>query len=223
MVIQFRKAAIITSELKEVALAKGQVVVASDSSEDEELARRKRKEEKKRLKREEEERQRRKEEKRLRKQQEQEEEERRQRKALKKKRKQAEREEQEEEEEEEEEEGEEEREDVIIKKKTKSGSKKESVGEEALVESGVEGVQGGQYFKRINEDAYFERAVVKDNSHWAAKKGGDSWGTKAATDLIAVKGRNFRKEMQKKKRASWVGGGALEAGVNSIVYSDYSD
>ena len=80
--------------------------------------------------------------------------------------------------------------------------------------------QKGQYWKRIDESAYFDKADVKDNSHWTAKKGGDSWGERAAHDLIAVKGRGFRKEMQKKKRASWIGGGSLETGVNSIVYDD---
>ena len=78
----------------------------------------------------------------------------------------------------------------------------------------------GQYWKRIDDSAYLDKAVVKDNSHWAAKKGGDTWANKAAEDLGKVRGKGFRKEMQKKKRSSWVGGGQLEMNVNSIVYSD---
>jgi hypothetical protein len=34
---------------------------------------------------------------------------------------------------------------------------------------------------------------------------GDSWGNKAADDLLKVKGKGFRKEMAKKKRASFKG------------------
>ena len=78
----------------------------------------------------------------------------------------------------------------------------------------------GQYWKRIDDSAYLSKAVVKDNSHWAAKKGGDTWANKAAEDLGKVRGKGFRKEMQKKKRSSWIGGGQLEMNVNSIVYSD---
>mmetsp|Transcript_59003 Transcript_59003/g.171161 ORF Transcript_59003/g.171161 Transcript_59003/m.171161 type:complete len:242 (-) Transcript_59003:75-800(-) len=66
-----------------------------------------------------------------------------------------------------------------------------------------------------------------DNTHKAKNKfgtsAGDSWGDKAAEDLLKVKGKGFRKEMAKKKRASWKGGGEIDQGVNSIKFSDSED
>ena len=87
----------------------------------------------------------------------------------------------------------------------------------------IEGVESkkGVYFRRLGDESqWLVKAVVQDNSHWTAKKGGDAWGAKAAEDLIKVRGRGFKKEMQKKKRSSWCGAGLLESGVNSIVYDD---
>ena len=52
---------------------------------------------------------------------------------------------------------------------------------------------------------------------------GDSWGDGAFADLSVVKGKKFVKEMQKKKRASWRGGGALDQGVNSFKFDSDSD
>ena len=52
------------------------------------------------------------------------------------------------------------------------------------------------------------------------KRAGDSWGDKAFADLSVVKGKSFVKEMQKKKRSSWRGGGAIDMAVNSVFFSD---
>lgn len=85
----------------------------------------------------------------------------------------------------------------------------------------------GQAFKRVDDDAW--RAKIKDsrlldNTHLGKAKfggsAGDSWADKASEDMLKVKGKGFRKEMAKKKRASWTGGGSLDQGVNSIAFSD---
>lgn len=87
----------------------------------------------------------------------------------------------------------------------------------------------GQAFQRIDDTQW--RAKIKDerlldNTHKAKVKfgvevdTGDSWADKASEDLLKVKGKDFRKEMMKKKKASWKGGGALDQGVNSIPFSD---
>lgn len=46
---------------------------------------------------------------------------------------------------------------------------------------------------------------LKDQSY--SSKQGDNFASKAADDLIKVRGKDFRKEMQKKKRSSWRGVG----------------
>mmetsp|Transcript_62263 Transcript_62263/g.157314 ORF Transcript_62263/g.157314 Transcript_62263/m.157314 type:complete len:317 (+) Transcript_62263:60-1010(+) len=88
----------------------------------------------------------------------------------------------------------------------------------------------GVPFKRIDDDKW--KATIKDsrlmdNTHKAkdrfGESAGDSWGDKAAEDLLKVKGKGFRKEMAKKKRASWRGGGEIDQGVNSIKLDDSSD
>lgn len=66
-----------------------------------------------------------------------------------------------------------------------------------------------------------------DNTHLAKQKFGgsvgDSWADAASVDMLKVKGKGFRKEMAKKKRASWRGCGELDQGVNSIKFADSSD
>lgn len=68
---------------------------------------------------------------------------------------------------------------------------------------------------------------LKDNTHAAKEKfgadAGDIWGNSAAEDLGRVKGKGFRKEMAKKKRSSWRGGGEINQGDNSIKFSDSED
>lgn len=49
---------------------------------------------------------------------------------------------------------------------------------------------------------------------------GDTWGDQAFASLSKVKGKSFVKEMQKKKRASWRGGGTIDMAVNSLMFSD---
>jgi len=88
----------------------------------------------------------------------------------------------------------------------------------------------GVPFKRIDDEkwkATIKDTRLKDNTHEAKIKfgggEGDSWGDKASEDLLKVKGKGFRKEMAKKKRASWRGGGEIDQGVNSIKFEDSDD
>jgi outer membrane biosynthesis protein TonB len=83
---------------------------------------------------------------------------------------------------------------------------------------------GARYWRRLDVDKY--QKVVSgtkyaDNSHYA--KGGDSWGDDAADRLGKVRGKGFKKEMQKLKRASWKGTGSIDTGVNSVQFSDWED
>merc|ERR1712224_395597 len=87
----------------------------------------------------------------------------------------------------------------------------------------------GEAFRIIDDDAWRNKITdprLLDNTHKAKVKfgvqvdTGDSWADKASEDLLKVKGKDFRKEMMKKKKASWKGGGALDQGVNSIPFSD---
>lgn len=78
-------------------------------------------------------------------------------------------------------------------------------------------------FKRINVDKVKTELLkderLKDLSF--ASKMGDNFAAKAAKDLGRVRGKDFRKEMAKKKKASWRGQGPLDIeGVNSIQFSD---
>ena len=91
--------------------------------------------------------------------------------------------------------------------------------------------KSGTPFSRVDQEKW-RKAVSDgrflDNTHEAKKRfgmaaGGDSWGDKAAEDLGKVKGKGFRKEMAKKKRSSWKGGGQLDQGVNSIMFPDSDD
>lgn len=88
----------------------------------------------------------------------------------------------------------------------------------------------GVPFKRVDEDKWrqtIQDSRLVDNRHQAKQKFGgsvgDTWGGNAAGDLLKVKGKGFRKEMAKKKRASWRGGGEIDQGVNSIKFADSSD
>lgn len=90
--------------------------------------------------------------------------------------------------------------------------------------------KSGTPFKRIDESKW--TSVIKDsrlldNTHKAKQKfgnsAGDTWADKASEDLLKVKGKGFRKEMAKKKRASWRGGGELDQGVNSIKFESSDD
>jgi outer membrane biosynthesis protein TonB len=79
-------------------------------------------------------------------------------------------------------------------------------------------------FRRVESEKW-ESTIKNDKLRITAHKdkGGDNWGDKAAEDLLKVKGRDFRKEMAKKKKASWRGGGTIDQGVNSIKFDSDSD
>lgn len=92
----------------------------------------------------------------------------------------------------------------------------------------------GEVFRRVDDAAWRAKIEARnprllDNTHKAKVKfgvcvdTGDSWADKASEDLLKVKGKDFRKEMMKKKKASWKGGGSLDQGVNSIPFSDSDD
>lgn len=106
-------------------------------------------------------------------------------------------------------------------KKSKEDKKDEKDAKEKKV---------GVPFKRIDEEKWTKAIVddrLKDNTHTAKVKfgqgAGDSWADKASEDLLKVKGKGFRKEMQKKKKASWRGGGEIDQGVNSVKFPDSED
>lgn len=116
--------------------------------------------------------------------------------------------------------------------------KKEAAAEEAI-ELPVKDKKGKKAPKEHKTGEFFQRedwskwttAIkdqrMKDNTHEAKKAfgggDGDTWADKASEDLLKTKGKGFRKEMAKKKRASWRGGGSLDQGVNSIPFSDSDD
>jgi len=88
----------------------------------------------------------------------------------------------------------------------------------------------GVPFKRVDDSKWTDTVKdsrLLDNTHKAKVKfgtsAGDSWADRAAEDMLKVKGKGFRKEMAKKKRASWRGGGEIDQGVNSITFDDSDD
>jgi len=71
-------------------------------------------------------------------------------------------------------------------------------------------------FKRIKEDGiFFTDERLADNRYEA--KGGDEYGKKAASDLIKVRGKDFRHAKTKKKKGTYKGG-IIDMGVNSIKF-----
>ncbi|KEP62348.1 UNVERIFIED_CONTAM: SRP40, C-terminal domain-containing protein [Hammondia hammondi] len=79
-------------------------------------------------------------------------------------------------------------------------------------------------FKRVDESKWVEKIKkedLKDNSFWNKKD--DSFAVKAAHDLGKVRGRDFRHEKTKKKRASWKGCGEIPMTVNSIQFDSSDD
>jgi hypothetical protein len=94
----------------------------------------------------------------------------------------------------------------------------------------LEQKSSGVPFSRVDDSKW--RATITDsrlidNTHLAKQKFGgdvgDTWADRASEDLLKVKGKGFRKEMAKKKRASWRGGGMIDQGVNSIKFDDWSE
>ncbi|CEM09697.1 unnamed protein product [Vitrella brassicaformis CCMP3155] len=95
-----------------------------------------------------------------------------------------------------------------------------------VVDKGSKKKAGGVPFKRIDESKFADKLhePLKDNSFIAKAKwgqgAGDVFAAKAAEDLGKVRGKDFRKEMAKKKRSSWKGAGEIDTGVNSIRFDD---
>jgi hypothetical protein len=81
-----------------------------------------------------------------------------------------------------------------------------------------------QRFQRIDPNTIaIGHDRLKDNSYFAhAEATGESWGLKAAQDLIQVQGDRFRHEKTKKKRGSYKGGN-ISFGVNSVKLTDSDD
>ncbi|GIX62104.1 SRP40, C-terminal domain-containing protein [Babesia caballi] len=75
-------------------------------------------------------------------------------------------------------------------------------------------------FKRIHDDVWMDRIEkeeLKENSYMMKN---DEFSLKAAQELIQVKGKNFRTEKMKKKRASWKGSGEITSQINSVTFDD---
>ena len=129
----------------------------------------------------------------------------------------------------------EEPEEVVKEKKSKKHKRSEEVEETPVkkVKTVVEEEESNEwdvpvttpkYWQRIDETKYIQAVQgtkFADNSHYV--KGGDAWGNDAADRLGKVKGRGFKKEMSKLKRASWKGCGSIDTGVNSVQFSDWED
>jgi len=98
------------------------------------------------------------------------------------------------------------------------------IGKKAKKEQKQEKTSGIPFSRVGDPDKW--RATVKDVrmlDNTKAATGGDSWGDAASADMLKVKGKGFRKEMAKKKRASWRGGGEIDQGTNSIKFDVSSD
>ncbi|OEH78297.1 nucleolar phosphoprotein [Cyclospora cayetanensis] len=78
-------------------------------------------------------------------------------------------------------------------------------------------------FQRI-DDSQWTSALpteLKDNSFW--KKKSDNFAVKAAEQLGRVRGKDFRHEKNKKKKATWKGCGEIPMTVNSIQFASDSE
>ncbi|XP_026191569.1 nucleolar and coiled-body phosphoprotein 1 [Cyclospora cayetanensis] len=82
---------------------------------------------------------------------------------------------------------------------------------------------GPKRFQRI-DDSQWTSALpteLKDNSFW--KKKSDNFAVKAAEQLGRVRGKDFRHEKNKKKKATWKGCGEIPMTVNSIQFASDSE
>lgn len=81
----------------------------------------------------------------------------------------------------------------------------------------------GQRFERIKADSVtFHDPGLMDNSFEARERTGanaNDYGAKASRDLIVTRGAGFRKEKNKKKRGSYVGG-EITLQTHSIKFDD---
>lgn len=82
---------------------------------------------------------------------------------------------------------------------------------------------GLRRFQRIDESQWTTALPpeLKDNSFW--KKKNDGFAVKAAEQLGKVRGKDFRHEKSKKKKATWKGCGEIPMTVNSIQFASDSD
>ncbi|KAL8447164.1 hypothetical protein Emag_004430 [Eimeria magna] len=91
---------------------------------------------------------------------------------------------------------------------------------------------GLKRFQRINDSQWTATlpAELKDNSFW--KKKDDRFAVKAAEQLgrvsgvyrhLQVRGKDFRHEKTKKKKATWKGCGEIPMTVNSIQFASDSE
>eukprot|EP01068_Selenidium_serpulae_P003063 Selendium_serpulae@DN2861_c0_g1_i1.p1 len=83
----------------------------------------------------------------------------------------------------------------------------------------------GTRFQRIDNERWLSKvagnAALEDNSY--AAFGANSHAAEAANILQQVKGKNFRQEKNKKKRATQYGKGGIEVRVNSFKFDSDSD
>ncbi|KAH0481100.1 MAG: uncharacterized protein KVP18_003565 [Porospora cf. gigantea A] len=104
-------------------------------------------------------------------------------------------------------------------------NKKRKTDDKALVEDIAEAADAQlaepvrKHFQRVDSSKYQERMLVVDNSY-AANYKNDAFAAKAAEELGRVRGRDFRHEKSKKKRAGWRSGGSLTDGSNSFKFPE---
>jgi hypothetical protein len=106
---------------------------------------------------------------------------------------------------------------TVVTSPVLAAKKKKSKEDKAQKTAGVP-------FQRVDADKWIKTVKderMLDNTHKAT--GGDAWGERASEDMLKVKGKGFRKEMAKKKRASWKGCGELDQGTHSIKFDNSSD
>jgi len=121
---------------------------------------------------------------------------------------------------------------VEAKLQNESSSKNDDNNKEAVNEEntetqkseenkkGKEGNAAAKPFKRVNDTEILSTLdpELRDNSYYALKQRGESWGDRANQVLSSVKGKGFRHEKTKKKRGSYRGGSIDANKVNSIRF-----
>lgn len=75
-------------------------------------------------------------------------------------------------------------------------------------------------FRRVDDDVWMNKIEKEEllSNGFEMKK--DEFGEKAAKELIQVKGKEFRTQKAKKKKASWKGSGEITSEVNSVFFDD---
>ncbi|KAL8272854.1 hypothetical protein Esti_003241 [Eimeria stiedai] len=95
--------------------------------------------------------------------------------------------------------------------------------EKTVPANGFSKNNGLKRFQRIDDSQWTASlpAELKDNSFW--KKKNDQFAVKAAEQLGRVRGKDFRHEKTKKKKATWKGCGEIPMTVNSIQFASDSE